>query len=145
LHPTITFYGGIHEIGGNKFLIEDRGTRVFLDFGMQMSKFNQYFAEFVNPRTCSGMNDLFEFGLLPSLRGLYRKDYSKHCGFNGDEETEFDAVLITHAHIDHCAYVHYLRPEIPIYSSEATKLILQALQDVGAKEDYIYFDECFQT
>ena len=60
----ITFYGGIHVIGGNKFLIEDRGTRIFLDFGMQMSKFNQYFAGFVNPRTCNGMNDLFEFGLL---------------------------------------------------------------------------------
>jgi ribonuclease J len=56
MHPTITFYGGIHEIGGNKFLIEDRGTRVFLDFGMQTGKFNQYFAEFVNPRTCNGMN-----------------------------------------------------------------------------------------
>jgi predicted metal-dependent RNase len=34
---TITFYGGFHEIGGNKFLIEDRGTKVFLDFGMPMA------------------------------------------------------------------------------------------------------------
>ena len=141
----ITFYGGIHEIGGNKFLVEDKGIRIFLDFGMQMSKVNQYFAEFVNPRTCNGMGDLFEFELLPPLKGLYRKDYSKHCGYNGEEETEFDAVLITHAHVDHCAYIHYLRPEIPIYCSEATKLIMQAIQEVGANEDYVYFDECFQT
>ena len=34
----LTFYGGIHEIGGNKFLIEDRGTRIFLDFGMQIGR-----------------------------------------------------------------------------------------------------------
>ena len=27
----ITFYGGIHEIGGNKFLVEDKGTRIFLE------------------------------------------------------------------------------------------------------------------
>jgi hypothetical protein len=38
LLTKITFYGEIHEIGGNKFLVEDRGTRIFLDFGMQMGK-----------------------------------------------------------------------------------------------------------
>jgi serine/threonine protein kinase len=81
----------------------------------QMSKVNQYFAEFVNPRTCNGMGDLFEFELLPRIYGLYRRDYAKHMGFGGNEETEYDAVLITHAHIDHCAYIHYIRPEIPVY------------------------------
>ncbi len=30
----ITFYAGVNEIGGNKFLVEDKGTRIFLDFGM---------------------------------------------------------------------------------------------------------------
>ena len=104
----ITFYGGVHEIGGNKFLVEDKGTKIFLDFGMQMSKVNQYFAEFVNPRTCNGMGDLFEFELLPRLRGLYRRDYAKHMRFGGDEETTYDAVLITHAHVDHCAYIKLL-------------------------------------
>ena len=65
---SITFYGGVHEIGGNKFLVEDRGTKIFLDFGMQMGKANQYFSEFVNPRTCNCMGDLFEFELLPKLK-----------------------------------------------------------------------------
>jgi ribonuclease J len=55
MSSKITFYGGKHEIGGNKFLIEDRETKIFLDFGMQMGKANQYFAEFVNPRICNGM------------------------------------------------------------------------------------------
>lgn len=140
----ITFYGGIKEIGGNKFLIEDKGTRIFLDFGMQMGKFNQYFAEFVNPRTCNGMGDLFEFELLPPLDRLYRRDCAKHIGFGGDEETKFDAIVLTHAHVDHCAYIHYVRPEIPIYCSEATKLLMQAIQEVGGAEDYLYFDELFQ-
>ena len=36
----ITFYGGVHEIGGNKFLLEDKGTKIFLDFGMQIGKVN---------------------------------------------------------------------------------------------------------
>lgn len=88
----ITFYGGVHEIGGNKFLVEDRGTRVFLDFGMQMGKSNQYFSEFVNLRICNCMGDLFEFELLPKLKGIYRKDYAKHSDFGGEEDNDIDGV-----------------------------------------------------
>ena len=142
---SLTFYGGVHEIGGNKFLIEDRGTRLFLDFGMQMGKYNQYFAEFVNPRSCNALGDLFEFEMLPKLKGLYRRDYAKHMDFDGDEDTEFHAVLLSHAHVDHSAYIHYLRPDIPIYCSEATKFIMQALQDTGGGCDqYIVCSESFQ-
>ena len=140
----ITFYGGVHEIGGNKFLVEDKGTKIFLDFGMQMGKVNQYFAEFVNPRICNGMGDLFEFGLLPKIKGLYRKDYAKHMGFDGGEDNEIDAVILTHAHVDHAAYIHYIRPDIPIYCSEGTRLIMQAFQDTGSTEEYITFKENFQ-
>lgn len=142
---SLTFYGGINEIGGNKILLEDKGTKVFLDFGMQMGKVNQYFAEFLNPRKLNGMGDLFEFDLLPDIKGIYRRDYSKHMGY-GDhkQETELDGVLLTHAHVDHCAYIHYLRPEIPIYCSEASKLIMQCFQDTGSIEEYITFKEDFQ-
>jgi len=142
--PKLTFYGGVHEIGGNKFLVEDIGTRIFLDFGMQMGKVNQYFAEFVNPRICNGMGDLFEFGLLPRLKGLYRKDYAKHMDFDGNEDNEIDAVILTHAHVDHSAYIHYIRPDVPVYCSEATKLIMQAFQDTGSSEEYLNFKENFQ-
>jgi len=141
---SITFYGGVHEIGGNKFLVEDKGTKIFLDFGMQMGKANQYFAEFVNPRMCNSLGDLFEFELLPKIKGLYRRDYAKHMGFDGNEDTEIDAVILTHAHVDHAAYIHYLRPEIPIYCSEATKLIMQAFQDTGSSEEYVTYKENFK-
>ncbi|GAF95596.1 unnamed protein product, partial [marine sediment metagenome] len=30
---SLTFYGGVDEIGGNKILLEDQDTRIFLDFG----------------------------------------------------------------------------------------------------------------
>jgi ribonuclease J len=141
----ITFYGGVHEIGGNKFLVEDKGTKIFLDFGMQMGKVNQYFAEFVNPRICNGMGDLFEFGLLPKLKGLYRRDYAKHMNFDGNEDSDIDAIVLTHAHVDHAAYIHYIRPDIPIYCSEGTKLIMQAFQDTGSSEEYITFKENFRV
>ncbi|MGP8057906.1 MAG: MBL fold metallo-hydrolase [Nitrososphaerales archaeon] len=143
---SISFYGGVHEIGGNKFLLEDKGTRTFLDFGMQMGKANQYFAEYLQPRDLNGMGDLIEFGLLPPLRGLYRQDFSRHSNYGDhEEETAFDAVLLTHAHLDHAAYIHYLRPDIPIYCTEATKLVMQALEDTGSEEQYITYKEKFKV
>ena len=143
---SITFHGGVHEIGGNKFLLEDKDTRVFLDFGMQMGKANRYYAEYMQPRDLNGMGDLFEFGLLPRLRGLYRQDYARHSGYGDErEETAFDGVLLTHAHLDHAAYVHYLRPEIAIYCTEATKLILQAIEDTGGDQEYITYKEKFKV
>jgi ribonuclease J len=68
LSSKITFYGGVHEIGGNKFLVEDKGTKIFLYFGMQMAKVNIYFAEFVNPRICNGWETYLNFGHLSNLK-----------------------------------------------------------------------------
>ena len=102
---NITFYGGVKDIGGNKFLVDDKGTKVFMDFGMSFTEEGKFFAEFLNARTSNSLIDMFELGILPKIKGLYRKDYAKHMGFGGDEDTEFDAVLLTHAHVDHCAYI----------------------------------------
>ncbi|MGD0327655.1 MAG: hypothetical protein ABSB21_03390 [Halobacteriota archaeon] len=38
---SLIFYGGVNEIGGNKILLEDQGTRLFLDFGMSFSLASQ--------------------------------------------------------------------------------------------------------
>ena len=35
---SLTFYGGVNEVGGNKILLEDKDTKVFLDFGMSFGK-----------------------------------------------------------------------------------------------------------
>lgn len=143
---SLTFYGGVNEIGGNKILLEDKGTKIFLDFGMQMGKVNEYFAEFLNPRKLTGFGDMFEFDLLPDIKGIYRTDYSKHMNYGDhNQETSIDGVLLTHAHVDHCAYIHYLRPEIPIYSSQASNLIMQGFQDMGGAEEYITYKENFKV
>ncbi|HEY7228683.1 MAG TPA: hypothetical protein VH481_11245 [Nitrososphaeraceae archaeon] len=93
-----------------------------------MGKANQYFKEFVNPCTCNGMGDLFEFDLLPKLKRVYRKDYAKHTGFDGTEDNAIDAVILSHSHVDHSAYIHYLRPKVKtnslsLYPSEIKKIL----------------------
>ena len=83
--------------------------------------------------------------LLPDIKGIYRRDYSKHMGYGDhNQETAIDGVLLTHAHVDHCAYIHYLRPEIPIHCSEASALIMQGFQDMGSDEEYITYKENFK-
>lgn len=129
--PSLTFYGGVNEIGGNKILLEVGGTKLFLDFGMSFKIANQYFAEFLQPRKCSALTDFFELGLLPDIKGIYRADYLKHME-RPEEASSIDAVLLTHAHADHAQYIHFLRTDIPIYCTEATRTILQAVEETGS-------------
>ena len=142
---SITFHGGVNDIGGNKFLVEDNGTKIFMDFGMSFSQEGMYFAEFLHERTSNSLIDMFELGLLPKLKGLYRTDYAKHMNFDGHEETEIDAVLLTHAHVDHCAYISYLRPDIPIYCTEESKQIMQSFDKTGSGDQYVTLKERFQV
>ena len=142
---SITFHGGVKDIGGNKFLVQDKGTKIFMDFGMSFSAENQYFSEYLKARGSNSLIDMIELGLLPNLKGLYRRDYAKHMGFGGYEDTEIDAVLLTHAHMDHCAYLKYLREDITIYCSEESKLIMQNFDETGSGEQYLNLTEKFQT
>ena len=140
----ITILGGLNEIGGNKILIEHKGTRIFLDFGMSFGQTAKYFSEFLQPRKCSALTDFFELGLLPNFKGIYREDYLKHMN-KSKEKREIDAVFLSHAHADHAQYLHFLRFDIPIYSTEATKIILKVLEETGSNplSDLITICEAF--
>ena len=141
----ITFHGGVNDIGGNKFLVEDKGTKIFMDFGMSFSAEKKFFSEFMKPRTSNSLIDMFELGILPKIKGLYRRDYARHMEFDGYEETEIDAVLLTHAHVDHCAYIPYLRDDIPIYCSEESRLIMQNFDETADTNQYLTLKERFQV
>lgn len=127
----ITILGGEKEIGGNKILVEHKGTSILLDFGMSFGQAGKYFSEFLQPRKCSALTDFFELGLLPDMKGIYREDYLSHMG-RPSETRAVDAVFLSHAHADHAQYIHFLRLDIPIYSTEATKIILQCLEETGS-------------
>jgi ribonuclease J len=46
----VTFYGGVDEIGGNKILVHDKGTKVLFDFGQAFNCDAEYFTFGVLPR-----------------------------------------------------------------------------------------------
>ena len=150
---AITVYGGARSIGGNKVLLEDGDARLFFDFGTSFKVREQYFEEYLKPRPGAGLLDLLEmqytndqgiyFGpLLPRLEGIYRRDlippggiwerYREHPGYAAIDHV--DAVLVSHAHIDHTGYISFLREDIPIYSTAMTAFIAKSMQDSGLPE-----------
>lgn len=128
----IDFYGGVDEIGGNKILIGSDSTSIFLDFGMSFNKANDYFSEFLQPRKGNGIMDFIEMGLLPRIKGIYRDDYLRHTGLNSQGKPSVDGLLLSHAHMDHSAYIHHLRHDIPLYMTEESQLILKVIEDTSA-------------
>ena len=116
---TLTFYGGVNEIGGNKILLKDKGTQIFLDFGMSFAKKKQYYSPpFLSPKTEKSLQEL---GILPKIEGVYKFD---------DKTSKINAVFISHGHMDHSAYLSFMKREIPVYCGETTKIILQALSEM---------------
>jgi ribonuclease J len=131
MKTQIDFFGGVDEIGGNKVRVSDGSTSIFLDFGMSFSKANDYFSEFLQPRKSNGIIDFLELGMLPNINGIYREDYLNHCGISSDPDPSINGVLISHAHMDHSAYIHHLREDIPIYVTEQSYLIMKTLEETS--------------
>jgi ribonuclease J len=125
---NLTFYGGVKEIGGNKILLEDNGTKIFLDFGMSFVRREKFYEEFLNPRIANGIGDYLATNLTPDISGIYREDLMLHLG-RKPELPDVQGVVLSHAHADHANYISFLHKDIPIYCGETCKYILEAIEE----------------
>jgi ribonuclease J len=153
---SLTGYGGVGEIGGNAFLLEAPGLRVFLDLGKRFGAtttmkvdpatgkktfmaedfqrragWNDYFDTFLQPRTHSAVRDQAALGLLPwtgDLPRLYRQDLGGAPG-----PAPVDAVLVSHAHIDHCGLMGLVRPDVPLAASHQTLATLDSMETTTSR------------
>ncbi|MEM2098805.1 MAG: MBL fold metallo-hydrolase [Candidatus Bathyarchaeia archaeon] len=113
---SLTFYGGVDEIGGNKILLQDGDTRVLFDFGMSFAaKMRFYSPPYLSPKSEISLQEL---GILPRIKGVYKFDPAS---------PDISAVFLSHAHLDHSAYLSFIKREVPVYCGETTSIILQAL------------------
>ena len=129
----LTFFGGVNEIGGNKILLEDKDTRIFLDFGMNFTRMGLYFEEFIKPRTCNGILDFLTMGLIPEIESVYRKDLLEWAGMKIHEKPLVDGLVLSHAHLDHASHISFIDGDVPIYCSEITHVILRVLHEIESR------------
>jgi ribonuclease J len=80
-----------------------------------------YSPPFLSPRSEKSLQEL---GILPKINGLYKFDKSP---------PQADAVFISHGHLDHTAYLSFIKRDIPVYCGETTKTILQTLGRCGVQ------------
>jgi len=142
---SLTFYGGANEIGGNKILLEDKGAKIYLDFGESFDFGEDFFYDFLSPRAANGLEVFFEFGLLPKVPKLYSKAMLQFTDFPY-KKPDVDAVFISHSHSDHVGHLPFLDEGIPVYMGHGTKRIIETytklypqLYNIGEHDDLRLF------
>lgn len=124
---TVTFLGGVREIGGNKVLVEDGPDRVLFDFGPSFSGREEFFVDYLKPRSTSPAKDLLEFGLIPRLAGLYSRDALADADLPYEAPT-VNGIFVSHAHADHAGYLGLVDPEVPVYVGSGTRDLMTAIE-----------------
>lgn len=105
---SLTFFGGVSEIGGNQIFIEADDSRIFLDLGLNLSRYKEYFKRiFSEPKTLS---EMVKVGLIPESRDL----------------EAIDACFISHAHTDHWKSICALPEKTEVYTNSCTKKLIDA-------------------
>lgn len=124
----VTFLGGVREIGGNKVLVEDGPDRVLFDFGPSFSpRREEFYVDFLQPRSSSPVEDLLEFDLLPKVEGLYSREALQDSAI-AYRAPEIHGIFVSHAHMDHAGHLNLVDPEIPVHVGAGTKTLLDTIQ-----------------
>lgn len=138
----LVLFDGDKSIGGAKFGIQSKGSNLLLDFGLNFATFGKLFGEFLQPRGCRGLHDLWQTGLIPHFGAAYRPELFP-SDFSPAESIRFspDAVVVSHAHLDHMGLLGAIGADIPIVCSATTAMIMKSLQDTGQSvchQEYAY-------
>lgn len=129
---------GRNTIGGTKVLLYENDHGLLLDFGMNYTRYGQFFEEYMKPRSVVGLGDLWTTGLVSHYLQLYRPDtiLTPFADNQALPVSQIDGVVLSHAHMDHAGLIGTLKLDIPIIASGTTLAILRANQDSGKASFY---------
>ncbi len=132
---SLTFHGGVDEIGGNKILLKDKDTKIWFDYGQSFDSGTEYFVNWLQPRRGNGLRDYFEFNMLPEIPGLYAEKMLQETELKY-ETPVYQGVFISHAHADHVNHLKFLDPTIPVNTGVGTKFFMDAMEKTSSFADY---------
>jgi ribonuclease J len=111
---NLTIHRGTREIGGSCVEIEHEGFRLLIDIGVPLVKHDGSKLDFSKFRNKS-VSELLAAKILPDVKGLYIGEKSAN---------QVDAVLLSHAHLDHYGLIGYIRKDITVCCGEGTRRLL---------------------
>lgn len=109
----ITVHRGTQEVGGSCIEVSTDNSRIILDIGLPLFDRNRQALDSFAIRKMS-KKQLRNEGLLPEVSGLYE----------GAEAP--DAILLSHAHMDHTGLLEHCQSQIPVYASPGTSKMMLA-------------------
>lgn len=113
----LKIHRGAHEIGGSCVEVSVPGGRLVLDLGMPLVKKGKPTERFeLKEFAALSGPELVQAGVLPPVAGLYAWD---------KDSPPVDGLVISHAHLDHWGFLRYVRPGIPVFASEGTRILME--------------------
>ncbi len=101
---NLIIHRGGREIGGSAIEVRTQNARVLFDLGSPLD---------YNPKEASDVGRMRRSGVLPDILGLYY-----------DDVPSFDAIVLSHAHTDHYGLINFAHPDIPLYLSRGSKVLM---------------------
>lgn len=117
---------GADEVGGNCVEVTHGGTRLVLDLGLPLFDKDRNASDSFRYRQMT-VEALDEERLLPAVEGLFDVDADAASDPVSDSLVDRpNAILLSHAHLDHTGLVDFSHPDVPIYATRGTSKMMLA-------------------